>query len=174
MALSMSRSSSLAWLFWGSVCSSPRTYFRAFSYSYTRKTHIHPSLSQHSYPLEGPSLHLPWGLLPLPPPPSPSPAPPNGVESTNNPNCGDDKLGEITPKARGCTPILTSPFPHTLSTLILSLTFPQHPDLLSLCTSVPDTTRCLLSSLALPWRKSRGCHGPSKQDGVGRELSALP
>lgn len=36
MALSMSCSSSLAWLFCGSVCSSPRTYFRAFSYSYTQ------------------------------------------------------------------------------------------------------------------------------------------
>ena len=39
MALSMSRSSSLAWLFWGSVCSSPRTYFSAFSYSCTQGKH---------------------------------------------------------------------------------------------------------------------------------------
>lgn len=38
MALSMRRSSSFAWLFWGSVCSSPRTYFRAFSYSCSQGT----------------------------------------------------------------------------------------------------------------------------------------
>lgn len=64
MALSMSRSSSLAWLFWGSVCSSPRTYFRAFSYSCThsgrgwraarKQLRLHPS-----------SLH-PQGLTPPP------------------------------------------------------------------------------------------------------------
>lgn len=45
MALSIRRSSSLAWLFWGSVCNSPRTYFRAFSYSCSqRKGTPHPML----------------------------------------------------------------------------------------------------------------------------------
>ena len=84
MALTMSRSSSLAWLFWGSVCSSPRTYFRAFSYSYT---HTPLSISALLLPIRRAFPSLALGAPPSTSNPSLTLAPPNGVESTNSPNC---------------------------------------------------------------------------------------
>lgn len=94
MALSMSRSSSLAWLFWGSVCSSPRTYFRAFSYSCPQGKHT-PCLS--TLLLRQPIR----GAPPCPPPSSPT----QWSRVHKQPQlCGGDKPGEITTQALGQHP----------------------------------------------------------------------
>lgn len=64
IALSMRRSSSLAWVFWGSVCSSPRTYFRAFSYSCSQRERPHTTCSLPASPHPEPSI-LRWPQLKL-------------------------------------------------------------------------------------------------------------
>lgn len=78
MALSMSRSSSLAWLFWGSVCSSPRTYFSAFSYSCTQGKHTDThtlSILALLLPIRVAFLSLALGAPPSLPPPVVQPHP---------------------------------------------------------------------------------------------------
>lgn len=123
MALSMSRSSSLAWLFWGSVCSSPRTYFRAFSYSYTQKTHTQP-LQYASTPAHqrGLTFTCPGGSSLYLHHPLPHSSPTQWSRVHKQPQlCGDDKLGEITTQGPGLHPNPDVTFsPH-----------PRHPDPLS-------------------------------------------